>query len=67
MKIALGIFIVFFICCVLFIVLAPDSVHEAIDRIHGNSDKRPEDTDPELSRTEDTAPRFSGTEDTVKQ
>ena len=38
MKIALGIFIGFFVCCVLFIVLAPDSVHEAIDRIHGNSD-----------------------------
>ena len=37
MKIALGIFIGFFIGCVLFIVLAPDSVHEVIDRIHGNS------------------------------
>ena len=37
MKIALGIFIGFFICCVLFIVLAPHSVHEVIDKIHGNS------------------------------
>ena len=37
MKFALGIFIVFFVCCVFFIVLAPDSVHEVIDRIHGNS------------------------------
>ena len=33
MKIALG----FFICCVLFIILAPNSVHEVIDKIHGNS------------------------------
>ena len=38
MKIALGIFIGFFVCCVLFIVFAPDSAHEVIDRIHGNSD-----------------------------
>ena len=38
MKIALGILIGIFISCVLFIVLAPDSVHEVIDRIHGNSD-----------------------------
>ena len=59
MKIALGIFIVFFVCCVFFIALAPDFVHEVIDRIHGDSDKRPEDTDPQLSETEDTAPRFS--------
>lgn len=34
---SLGVFIGFFICCVLFIVLAPNSVHEVIDRIHGNS------------------------------
>lgn len=37
MKIALGVFIGIFICCGLFIVLAPDSVHEVIDKIHGNS------------------------------
>lgn len=53
MKIALGILIYLasiLIFSVLFIVLAPDFVHEIMDRIHGNSDKRPEDT----------APRFSG-------
>ncbi len=60
MKIALGIFIGFFICCVLFIVLAPNSVHKMIDRIQGNSDKHPEDTSPQFSGIEDTAPRFSG-------
>ncbi|MDE0085844.1 MAG: hypothetical protein OXU23_09055 [Candidatus Poribacteria bacterium] len=42
MKFALGIFIGIFISCVLFIVLAPDSVHEVIDRIHGNSDSNDE-------------------------
>lgn len=42
MKIALGIFIGIFICCVLFIVVAPDSAHEVIDRIHGNSDSNGE-------------------------
>ena len=39
---ALGIFIGFFISCVFFIVLAPNSVHEVIDRIHGNSDSNGE-------------------------
>ncbi|RKU16676.1 hypothetical protein C6501_05320 [Candidatus Poribacteria bacterium] len=42
MKTALGIFIGIFISCVLFIVLAPNSVHEVIDRIHGNSDSNGE-------------------------
>ena len=42
MKIALGIFIGIFICCVLFIVVVPDSAHEVIDRIHGNSDSNGE-------------------------
>ena len=63
MKIALGILIYLvsiLICSVLFIVLAPDFVHEVIDRIHGNSDKRPEDTDPQFNETEDTSPQFSG-------
>lgn len=41
-------FSVFRLLC-FFIALAPDFVHEVIDRIHGDSDKRPEDTDPEFS------------------
>ena len=60
MKIALGIFICVFIFCVLFVALAPNSVHEMIDRIHGNSDKRTEDTSSQFNGTEDTTPRFRG-------
>ena len=59
MKIALGIFICVFIFCVLFVALAPNSVHEMIDRIHGNSDKRTEDISSQFDGTEDTGPRFS--------
>ena len=36
-TLALGVFIGFFICCVLVIVLAPNSAHEVINKIHGNS------------------------------